>query len=300
MLTTVTDSTTIAPGVRRLVLVPRGNDVLDSFVPGSHLLVGCGEGRYNAYSLTGECRSPESYSISVRLQGDGSRWLHERRMGDTVDISEPRSTFAPVLSATRHLLVAGGIGVTPILSHARENGRSAEILYVHKPGVDTHVDDLRAVCADVTVVTDRTAFVSTLRRTLRRQPLGTHLYVCGPTGMLDVVGSEATDAGWPRSRCHQELFGRVSPPARPFDMRLSRGVSLHVPAHRTALDILADAGIRVPYLCRHGVCGRCRTTVSAGQVEHRDLFLTDDERAEGNSMMVCVSRAAGADLELKL
>ncbi|MGU3436066.1 PDR/VanB family oxidoreductase [Actinomycetes bacterium M1A6_2h] len=300
MLTTVVDARTIAPGVRRLVLVPVDGAALDSFVPGSHVVVRCGDGRYNAYSLTGECRSPRSHSISVRAQGDGSRWLHDRRVGDTVDMSEPRSTFAPVLSATRHLLIAGGIGVTPILSHARERGHTAEVLYVHKPGVDAHVGDLRSVCDHVTVVTDRMSFASALRESLRRQPLGTHLYVCGPEGLVDFVRSEAAIAGWPRSRCHDELFGRAVAPARPFDLRLSRGMTLHVPAHRSALDVLADAGVTVPHLCRHGVCGRCRTTVSAGLVEHRDLFLTDDERTEGNSMMVCVSRAAGADVELEL
>ncbi|GGG02409.1 ferredoxin [Rhodococcoides trifolii] len=300
MLTTVLDTVTIAPGVRRVVLASVDGSALEPFVPGSHVLVRCAIDRYNAYSLTGECRSPTSYSISVRAQGVGSSWLHERRVGDTVDISTPRSTFAPVLSARRHLLVAGGIGVTPILSHAGEHGSASEVLYVHKPGVDAHVRDLRAVCDDVTVVTDREHFVSALRESLRRQPLGTHLYVCGPGGLIDLVHVEAAGAGWPRSRCHHERFASTSAPTRPFELHLSRGLTVHVPSHRTALDALAEAGIIVPNLCRHGVCGRCRTTVLSGPIEHRDLYLTEDERAEGDSMMVCVSRAAGDGVELEL
>ena len=114
----------------------------------------------------------------------GRRWLHrELRVGDTVLARGPRSAFAPVLRATRHLLVAAGIGITPMVSHlrsARRWGREVELLYVHRPGRGAHVDDVEALTDDATIFTDRESFAAALNHALANQPLGTHLYVCGP------------------------------------------------------------------------------------------------------------------------
>lgn len=301
------------PGVRSLILARPDGGPLPSFVPGSHLVVACGTGdpgtTFNAYSLTSDGVAPTSYGISVLERPDGcggSQWIHgELEVGATVVVHEPRSAFAPVLRATRHLLVAAGIGITPMVSHlrgARRWRRQVELLYVHREGRGAHLRDVEELTADARVFTARASFTAALADALARQPLGTHAYVCGPEGFVADVGAMATALGWPASRVHVEHFG-TGPfePGAPFEVHLTvTGDTFTVESGVSLLAALQERGHDVPYLCRRGVCGECRVTVRAGEVLHRDLFLTEDERATGDSVMCCVSRAAGQRLELEL
>ena len=296
------------PDVRALTLARSDRGPLPPFPPGSHLVLECGP-VLNAYSLTGDGLAPTSYTISVLLcpnGSGGSRWLHrELRVGDTVLARGPRSAFAPVLRATRHLLVAAGIGITPMVSHlrsARRWGRDVELLYVHRPARGAHVDDVRTLTDDAAIFTDRDTFTVALTRALANQPLGTHLYVCGPTSFMDDVTSRAVDWGWPASRVHVEHFGTDAfDPGEPFDVHLGvTGDTFTVESGVSLLTALLARGVDVPNLCRRGVCGECRITVAAGEILHRDLYLSERERATGESMMCCVSRAAGTRLELSL
>ncbi|MEU0496018.1 PDR/VanB family oxidoreductase [Mycobacterium sp. NPDC006124] len=295
------------PGVRSLTLARSGGGPLPSFVPGSHLVVECGPVR-NAYSLTGDGAAPHTYSISVLLCANGSggsSWIHRLRVGDPIAASGPRSAFPPVLSATRHLLVAAGIGITPIVSHlrsARRWNREVELLYVHRSDRGAHVADVEALAGHASVFTERETFTAAVDVALRRQPLGTHLYLCGPTPFMAEVTAAATALGWPPSRVHVEHFGTdVFDPGKPFDVHLrTTGDTFTVDPGVSLLEVLLARGVDVPNLCRRGVCGECRVGVAAGDVLHRDLFLGDRERAAGDSMMCCVSRAAGARLELTL
>jgi ferredoxin-NADP reductase len=281
---------------------------LPSFTPGSHLVVECGPVA-NAYSLTGDGVGPTVYTISVLLcpnGSGGSQWIHrEVRPGDTVTALAPRSAFAPVLQAARHLLIAAGIGITPMVSHlrgARRWGRRVELLYVHRPGRGAHLDDIGALTGDATIVTDRRAFAAALDVALASQPFGTHAYVCGPPSFIEAVTTAATELGWPASRVHVEHFGITAiEPGEPFEVHLgATGETFTVDAGVSLLAALQARGHDVPNLCRQGVCGECRITVTAGEVLHRDLFLGEHERETGGSMMSCVSRAAGNRLELAL
>ncbi|TPG37241.1 PDR/VanB family oxidoreductase [Mycolicibacterium hodleri] len=296
------------PGIRALTLARGDGAPLPSFTPGSHLVVECGP-VVNAYSLTGDGIAPTTYAISVLRCAEGSggsRWIHgELRVGDPIFAREPRSAFAPVLRASRHLLVAAGIGITPMVSHlrsARRWGRPVELLYVHREGRGAHVDDVDALADDATVVTDRAAFARALDRALARQPLGTHAYVCGPTSFMDEVTTRAAELGWPPSRVHVEHFGTEAfDPGEPFEVHLSTtGDSFTVESGVSLLEALQARGHDVPNLCRQGVCGECRITVTAGEIRHRDLYLSEQEQATGESLMCCVSRAAGDRLELAL
>ena len=287
---TVTETSLIADGVRRIRL---SGDVT-SHPPGSHLEVRCGADergrpRRNSYSLTGDGFRPSHHEISVRLGDGGSRWMHALRSGDVVESDGPRSGFAPVLTARHHLLVAAGIGITPILSHARAARtwqRSAEIHYISRNAA--HAEDLRGHRAHITG--SRAEFWNGLD--LTDQPLGTHLYVCGPAPFMDEVLDRASRAGWPRTRVHTERFGAAPATGEAFSVQLrATGTTVRVREGETLLDALEAAGSDVPSRCRKGVCGECVTPVLSGDVVHQDLCLADEERA--TSIAPCVSRARG-------
>jgi ferredoxin-NADP reductase len=297
--------------VRSLRLVSLTGDTLPSFTPGSHIVVEAG-GRTNAYSLTGDFLEPTAYEISVLLIADGqggSRWIHdELEVGEELSASPPRSAFAPVASARHHVLVAGGIGITPILSHvraARLYRRSFEVIYAHRPDAQAApLRELQALCGSnqPELVHSRAELTATLRNRLSDQPLGSVLFVCGPRSMMEATETIATELGWPAERIHIERFSTAAlDPGNPFTVRLSRsGRQLLIPSGVSLLEALEGAEVPVPYLCRRGVCGECRVAVTAGRPEHRDLFLTDEERAAGDSVMCCVSRAHDPLLELDL
>ncbi|WP_445169777.1 PDR/VanB family oxidoreductase [Mycolicibacterium sp. Dal123E01] len=292
------------PGIRTLTLAPPDRSVLPSFTPGSHLVIQCAGGA-NAYSLTGATTAPRDYVVSVlecpRGRG-GSRWIHQSlAVGATVEAHLPRSAFAPVLRARRHLLIAAGIGITPMVSHlrsARRWGRDARLLYIHREGRGAYLDEIRSLTNQAAMFTDRGAFLSELAAALGSQPFGTHVYICGPSQFIDDVVDTATQFGWPPSRIHVEHFGGELAPGHPFEVELSStGDVFTVDAGVSLLESLTARGHAVPSLCHQGVCGECRVPVRAGTVLHRDLYLTGDERRD--SMMACVSRGSGrVELEL--
>jgi ferredoxin-NADP reductase len=297
------------PGIRSICLSAPTGERLPQFVAGSHLTLDCG-GKRNSYSLTNDGLNPTQYCVSVLHVRDGrggSRWVHEQLMpGSSVTVIPPRSAFAPIGRAAKHLLIAGGIGVTPILSHLRSAKRwkqNVQVLYSFREGAGAHVDDIVGLAgAGAELYTDQEEFCLRLSRVLINQPVGTHLYVCGPGSMIDFVLSTAQALGWPPSRLHLERFGaNVDDPGEAFDVRLSgSGLTLQVPSGTSLLEALEGAGVPVPSLCRQGVCGECRVQVSRGVPLHRDLFLDAATKASGTAMMCCVSRAAGPDLEISL
>ncbi|HEY3878872.1 MAG TPA: PDR/VanB family oxidoreductase [Trebonia sp.] len=290
---------------------PGGHD-RDGQNPGSQAPVSQDQGgpdRVNSYSLTGDGDSPASYTVSVLRTPDsrgGSAWAHRLRPGDPVDAVPPRSSFPPAAKARRHLLVAGGIGITPLLAHARWHrrwGGDFTLYYAYRPGRAAHLDELRSLCGDrLHAYPGRDALWAELGPALRRQPLGTQLYVCGPLAMIDAVTAAARAGHWAESRLRYEAFG-VAPdgPRAPFRATLATaGRLVNVTAGETLLEALERSGVPAPSLCRSGVCGECRTPVSGGRVDHRDLVLSPEEKASGRWIMPCVSRADGDELELAL
>lgn len=189
--------------------------VLTPYQPGSHLIVSAGEYR-NAYSLVDDGMYPRSYGISVmrRGAGRGSDWMHDNvRVGDLIEIQGPRSMFGAVLNQRNALLVAGGIGVTPVLSHARailRAGGTADIVYSYRPGHGAHLADLRELAGRPGIAlyeaTDIEQTRSILAQRFADQPLGSHAYACGPAPMLETYVDLAAAAGWPAARVHLERF----------------------------------------------------------------------------------------------
>ncbi len=297
------------PGIRTLTLIRADGAVLPSFTPGSHIVIECGPGlSANAYSLTGESVAPHDYVVSVLecpAGSGGSRWIHQLSVGDSVMARTPRSAFAPVLLAKRHLLIAAGIGITPMISHLRSAkrwDRDVRLLYLHRDGRGAYVDEIKALTDNAQIFTDRAAFMAEVAPELGDQPLGTHLYVCGPSAFMADVTAMAATLGWPPSRIHVERFGiDTFDPGQPFAVTLTESAeSFVVEPSMSLLEALLAHGHQIPNLCRQGVCGECRIPVVGGGIMHRDLYLSDAEKAAGDSMMSCVSRADGDRLELRL
>lgn len=300
-----------APGIRHVRMRRPDGDALPAFTPGSHIVVEIPAGGdrtrtlANAYSLTGEPREPVDYEISVLrcATGDGgaggSEWIHELAVGDPVTVLPPRSSFPPIRFARKHVLVAAGIGITPLLSHLRSHarwGHEVEVIYLYREGMGAHADEVAQLGGDrVTVVHDRASFLELLPERLSGQPIGTHVYTCGPASFMDTVVDIAVDAGWPDSRIHLEHFGIDALDAGdPFTVTVTDGPTIEVASGTSLLEALEDHGIAVPNLCRQGVCGECRVTVvptDDGGPLHRDLYLSEEDKASGSCLMACVSRA---------
>ena len=304
----VTDVTRQTESITSITFADPSGKLLPSFVPGSHLVVQYAAGA-NAYSLTGSGNAPCEYTISVLQVEDGaggSLAMHQLAIGDRVQVSLPRSAFAPTAIASNFLLVAAGIGITPVLSHARsaaEWGTATELVYVHRPGAGAHVAEARELLGTaLTECSDRSSFQKVLAEKLTTQPLGTHLYVCGPIAFMDTVLDQAREHGWSAARLHSEAFGAADlDEGEPFVVNLARsGIKLEVPAGVSLLETLENAGKNIPNMCRKGICGECTIPVLRGTPHHRDLYLTDQEKEENTTMMCCVSRSLDEELELDL
>lgn len=304
----VADARMLTPVVRELTLTAvRG--ALPAFSSGSHvqLLMRDGERAYrNAYSLAGDPAERGVYRIAVRRQDasrGGSAFVHERLdAGAQLRITAPANLFALDGTARHHVLVAGGIGITPFIAHLAELERrqaSHELHYAYRPGLtDAYRDALEARLGARFHGYDGMRERFDAAALLERQPLGTHVYVCGPERLLDAVRDAAKALGWPDGRVHWEAFAAPAP-GRPFSADLRRsGRRIEVGADQSLLEALESAGVEIPNLCRGGACGQCATRYLDGDVEHRDTFLDADARA--THLMPCVSRACGAALTLDL
>ena len=300
----------LTPLVREFTLeAERGT--LPGFSAGSHVVVHMPAPERilrNAYSLLGDPADAQRYRIAVRLQEDsrgGSRFMHEQvAEGDRLQLSPPANLFGLHSQAHHHLLIAGGIGITPFLAQIAElerRGASFALHYACRGGLtDAYRDELAARLGARFAAYDASAGERLdLDALLRRQPLATHAYVCGPQRLIDGVRAAAASLGWPQGRVHWEAFAAAAP-GEPFVAELAEsGRRLEVPADLSLLEALEQAGVAVPSLCRGGVCGQCATRYRAGAVEHRDTFLTEAERAD--QLMPCVSRGcAGSTLVLDL
>lgn len=282
---------------------------LPQFSAGSHVVVHMeGEQKRfrNAYSLISNPAESEQYRIAVRWQEcsrGGSQFMHSKvRKGDRLFISPPANMFLPHWQARHNVLIAGGIGITPFLSYAYEfeqRQTSFEVHYVYR---NTDTGAYRGALKER--LGDRLHCYSgsrpDLHSLLKRQPLGTHVYVCGPESMIQAVKETADALGWSPQRVHFEAFAAPQP-GKPFVAKLSRsGQEIAVDEDTPLLDALEMQGLEIPNSCRGGVCGQCKTAVLDGDIEHRDAFLDDQEKASQRCIMPCVSRSASDYLVLDL
>ncbi|MDY6798955.1 MAG: PDR/VanB family oxidoreductase [Pseudomonadota bacterium] len=301
----------VAPLIREFTL-EAVDGALPAFSPGSHvqvLMPGDGREIRNAYSLCSDPRDSSRYRIAVRLQErsrGGSEFMHRRvRVGDLLRITPPANLFSPVSLARRHLLIAGGVGITPFMSYITELERldaEYELHYLYRSSqTGAYRDELKQRLGSRFKEYDSDSGVRCdLNTLLSGRGPGTHVYICGPKSLIEGVCSTAKALGWPESLIHYEAFAAPQS-GEPFQARLSKsGKVVDVKPDESLLEALEREGVAVPNLCRGGVCGQCVTRVINGTVEHRDAYLSTGERAGGACIMPCVSRAAGKHLILDL
>jgi vanillate O-demethylase ferredoxin subunit len=289
------------------------DEPLPPFTAGSHIELRLPSGRVRQYSL---CNSPgRRYQIAVKPEPGGrggSMEVHEvLQTGAVVTISSPRNNFE-LGSADHYVLVAGGIGVTPLLSMAHELWAAGTPFRLHICAQDADAVPFGAELSNlpfaeaISVHLDATAGRTSLAAAsdLGAWQAGTELYLCGPAGFMDWVSDSALGLGWPLDTIHREYFNAPVfdiTESRPFDVVLARrGLTLHIPAGRQILDVLEENSIAVPWACSQGVCGTCVTPVLEGEPDHRDAVLSPQERAANCSMCLCVSRAKSEKLVLDL
>jgi ferredoxin-NADP reductase len=235
--------------------------------------------------------------------------MHERvKEGDELKVSYPVNLFQPDWRGRKHLLFAGGIGITPFIAMMEQFSREGSNFELHYAirsrdrGAYWHELVERYGPHRIKIYCDAEGSTIALARLLDSQPLGTHLYVCGPSGMIDGVLRAGLEAGWPEGNLHSERF--LAPlPGKPFTIELLRsGKTVKVGHHESMLEAIEAAGVDAPYLCRGGACGQCETAVVAcdGALLHHDVYLSDEEKEAGRKVMVCVSRFEGTTLHLDL
>ncbi|ODP35216.1 PDR/VanB family oxidoreductase [Pandoraea sp. ISTKB] len=305
-----------AAGIMSIELVPVAGSAtaFPAFTPGAHIDLHLPSGLVRSYSLVNAPGETNRYVLGIladpKSRG-GSRFIHDNfRVGMTLDISEPRNHFELMESAEHTVLVAGGIGVTPILCmyrRLRALGRNVKLLYCARTASQAaFVDELNALGGDVTYHFDEQhdGKPASLAAFLADQPAGTHAYCCGPGVMLDAFEAACAEAGI--ANVHIERFAAAPdapPPATSegYVVTLAKsGKDIAVPAGATLLDTLLAAGIDAEHSCMEGVCGACETRVLDGCPDHRDSVLSASERASNKVMMICVSGCKGDRLTLDL
>ena len=298
----------MSPTVKMFKLIHPSGGLLERFTAGSHIVIHMRDGNKihrNAYSLLnagygeGLC-----YFVAIQRAQDskgGSIYMHEKvERGTELTISVPANNFPLADDATKHLLIGGGIGITPMIAFRyalKLRGQRCETHYTYRSAeTAAFVDDFQFENDSNDVLYDSSlGHKLDIPSLLRRQPEGTHMYVCGPEGLMTEAIEVAEGLGWPAEAIHFERFG--APMVKgdaPFEVIAQRsGKHIEIGADETLLDGLEKAGIQVPFACRAGSCGSCQTHVISGEVIPRDSILTPAERAAGNEMMVCVSRGKG-------
>ena len=297
---------------RLFELVPAAGEPLPPFTAGAHIDLALGNGLVRSYSLVNDQADTHRYLIAVKLESPssgGSSWIHDHLAeGSELKVYPPKNDFPLEERAAKTILIAGGIGVTPLISMCRRLlalGREFE-LHVCASSRETApfadrlpkmMDDRLHFHFSESAGPDARLNVTAL---LAEPQPDTHIYVCGPKPLIEEV--RAASSHWPAGSFHSELFSthvhRLEDDApdlsdaQPFEIVLaSSGNTLLVPAEQTILETLLDNGIKVQAVCKQGWCGTCTTGLLGGKADHRDEYLEDDEKAANTAIQVCVSRA---------
>lgn len=306
---------TEAQGIVALELVSVDGGPLPAAQAGAHIDVHLPGGVTRSYSLCGNPADVSRYELGVLREPEsrgGSAAMHDAvHEGDTLDIDFPQNHFPLADMGQRHALFAGGIGVTPLMAmavtcQARGDAVSMHYAVRHRAraaylgrlqamlgsGLQLHVDE------EAGGPFDAAAAVASLAPDC-------HVYVCGPKPFMDAVLSAARAAGWPEAQLHWEYFGNAVPMAtdgeQGFEVVLqSSGLTVHVPPDQTIVQACAQAGVEILVSCEQGVCGTCITSVIEGMPEHKDLYLTPQEQADGKLILPCCSRSKTPVLVLDL
>lgn len=300
---TIVGRTVEADGIISLDLAACDGHPLPTFEAGAHVDVHVAPGVVRQYSLCSDPAKSDAYRLAILLEAasrGGSSGIHGQfELGQTMRIGAPRNAFRLVEEADRSILMAGGIGVTPIYAMAhRLRALEADFAfhYCTRSGARTafRAELLQASFADrLTIHVDDEGTAIDLDATLAEPSAGTHLYICGPGGFIDYVKAAAERLGWAKANVHVEHFGaEIDSVGESFTVEArSSGMSFTILGDQTIAQVLLAAGIDVPLSCEQGVCGTCLTRVIEGTPDHRDMFLSEDEHKSGEEIAICCSRS---------
>ena len=279
------------------------SEPLPGFRAGAHLDLHLRPDLSRQYSLCNPSDTPAYYELAVYIDPDskgGSKAVGELKVGDEVEVDPPRNHFE-LVDGSRYRLLAAGIGITPIWAMAQELHQQAKPFAMH---YRTKSPELTAFGPELA----EAPFVASVQQSyscngaidiasLVADPVdGEQLYVCGPQRFIDPVLEAAAVAGWPEESLHREYFSATlaesENPQHIFKVRVaSSGEEYEIPPDRSIAEVLDEAGHFVPLSCEEGVCGTCMVPLLEGEAEHRDLFMTPAEHAEGDMITLCCSRA---------
>lgn len=295
--------------IDEFTLVPVDGSGLPAAEPGAHVTVKTPSGAMRRYSLVGGAEAPEAYVIAVKREAEsrgGSASMHdEAGEGTELEVEPPENDF-PLTDAPEYLLIAGGIGVTPIYAMAQElerQGKRFNIIYCTRSADDTaYLDEMTEAYGDRLLIHHDNGDPEKVYDFWDRfaEPQKTHVFCCGPKPLMEEI--KAISGHWPEGRVHFEDFKPVEvvrADDTAFEVELARsGQTVHVPQDRSILEALRDAGYQTVSSCESGTCGTCKTKLIEGEVDHRDMVLMDEEKDA--FIMICVSRAASGKLVLDL
>lgn len=300
--------------IRAYELIHPQGDVLPEFSAGAHIDVHLDNGLIRQYSLANCSTQRQRYVIAVLNDAQsrgGSRFIHEYyQAGDRLKIGTPRNLFALDADQGPVMLFAGGIGITPILSMAyslQAQGRAFELHYfVRSHAAIAFYGNLTAHFKDQVFfhINEQPETRCDLPQLLANPAADQQLYVCGPNGFMQSIFQSALDAGWSTAQLHQEHFVAESTAlenAESFTIQVQGfEQTIEVAADQTASQALIAHGFDIPVACEQGICGSCVTKVVSGTPDHRDVFLTDEERAKNDRFTPCCSRAKHKHLVIAL
>ncbi|MEL7527072.1 MAG: PDR/VanB family oxidoreductase [Pseudomonadota bacterium] len=286
-----------------------GSD-LPGYEPGAHVEFDVGPAGTRAYSLIDWPQGTGTFDVAVQREDEGqggSKAMHGLSAGQVVTANGPKNDFPLSEKPGVSLLLAGGIGITPLISMATRlhaGGQAFELHYTARTASRMgFAESLKAAFGDAVKLYFDDADPIDLSALMRRQSAGTKVYICGPRGMIDAARSAASQAGIPDSAVHVELFSSPEPQGgdAAFEVEVhDTGQVVTVAPDQTIIEALEQAGLDVMYDCQRGDCGICQTDVISGEPDHRDVVLSDAEKASGKVMQICVSRAKSARLVLDL
>lgn len=288
-----------------------------AFEAGSHIDLHLPNGLVRSYSLCNPSSDRQRYVVGVlndKKSRGGSRYVHQQlRVGSTIQISHPRNNFKLEEGAGRSVLVAGGIGVTPIwcmLQRLADLGRPVEMIYCARNRKEAaFVESITALAAQKNIALtwhfdQEKGCPPDLVAMLEGKGEGSHYYCCGPTPMLDSFEKSCEKLGYPNAHIERFAAVEVAAPAatETYVVECAKsGKSVEVPPGKSILDSLIEAGLNPDHSCKEGVCGACETVVlEAGEIEHHDGILTKLERQSNKTMMICVSRCKRGPLVLDI
>ncbi|MEM9048382.1 MAG: PDR/VanB family oxidoreductase [Pseudomonadota bacterium] len=305
----VTAMRDLTPAIREFELTPAQGGLLPAAEPGAHIGVQTPSGAWRQYSLVTPAAAPERYRIAVKREATGrggSAAIHTGwAPGMRVTLTAPSNNFA-LGAAPRYLLIAGGIGVTPIYAMAQAlmvQGAALEMIYCTRSRAETaYAEALEALLGDCLILHHDEGDLDEVYDFWDHfaEPQTMHVYCCGPAALMEEI--KAISGHWPEGRVHFEDFGGVESVRADdvaFEVALHKtGRTVSIPADRSILEALREAGITAPSSCESGTCGTCKIGLIAGAVDHRDMVLMEEEK--GDHIMICVSRAASGALVLDL